>query len=196
MQRLVTDHVSGTLRKSHFASMLQVCFECLESYSSWDSGKNENAAREIGRQLGNDLAVLLSPPKSSAPTLDSIAEGLSKYLKRNGIAKIGWSKKNRAIARVLKMEWVYRHPPAMHTRRKTKGARTMLNVKSSRCTRTNSAFAGRTLCGFKEGLLEAIFESKLAQNVNVREVECFGTGAASCVFEVFPIGRDKAVSSR
>lgn len=194
MQRLVTDHVSGTFGKSHFASMLQVCLECSESYSSWDSGKNGNAAREIGHQLGNDLAMRLPPPKSSAPTLDSITEGLSKYLERNGIAKIGWrEKKNRAIGRMLKMAWVYGHPLAMRTRRKTEGTTTMLNMKSSRSTRTNSAFGCRTLCGFKEGLLEAIFESKLAQNVNVREVECFGTGAASCVFEVFPIGRDEAV---
>ena len=193
MQRLVSDHVSGTLGKSHFASMLQVCLECSESYSSWDSGKNGNAAREIGHQLGNDLAMRLSPPKSSAPTLDSITEGLSKYLERNGIAKIGWKKKNRAIGRMLKMEWVYGHPLAIRTRRKTEGTTIILEVKSSRSARTNTAFARRTLCGFKEGLLEAIFESKLAQNVNVKEVECFGTGAASCVFEVFPVGRDKAV---
>lgn len=184
MQRLVTDHASGTFGKSHFASMLQVCLECSESYSSWDRGKNGNAAREIGHQLGNDLAMRLSPPKSSSPTLDSITEGLSKYYERNGIAKIGWKKKNRAIWRMLKMEWVYWHQLAMRTRRK-RFETTMLNVNSSRSTRTNSAFVCRTLCGFKTGLLEAIFESKLAQSVHVREVECFGSGAASCVFEVF-----------
>jgi predicted hydrocarbon binding protein len=175
-QRFTSSYHRGSfsLGRSHFASMLRVCLECSESYSSWDSGRNGNAARELGQQLGSDLATHLSPPKSSA-TLYSIIEALSKYLKRNQIAGIEWRKRRKEKAGgMLVAKWMYGdHPLAMRA--------------SASSTRIDRALVRRTLCGFKEGLLQAIFESKLAQNVSVREVECLGTGAPSCVFEICPL---------
>ncbi|MFQ5800543.1 MAG: V4R domain-containing protein [Candidatus Hydrothermarchaeales archaeon] len=45
---------------------------------------------------------------------------------------------------------------------------------------------GKTLCAFDEGILEAIFSSKLKRGVTVKEIECAGTGYNHCKFVVLP----------
>lgn len=41
---------------------------------------------------------------------------------------------------------------------------------------------GRTICKFDEGLLTALLNTKLAQNYQVKELECYGTGYNHCRF--------------
>ena len=43
---------------------------------------------------------------------------------------------------------------------------------------------GRNLCTLSEGLLEGIFDGSLNLNIQVEEVECFGTGYDHCKFNI------------
>jgi len=45
---------------------------------------------------------------------------------------------------------------------------------------------GRTLCQYDEGLLTGIFESYTGKSVEVREIECWGTGHQICRFVIQP----------
>lgn len=48
------------------------------------------------------------------------------------------------------------------------------------------ASAGETLCGFKEGLINAILSDRTGGLGTVKELECCGSGAESCKFHVVP----------
>ena len=48
------------------------------------------------------------------------------------------------------------------------------------------ASAGDTLCGFKEGFINAILSDRTGGIGSVEEIECCGSGAESCKFHVVP----------
>ncbi len=50
--------------------------------------------------------------------------------------------------------------------------------------------AGDTLCGFKEGFINAILSDRTGGIGSVEEVECCGSGAESCKFHVVPFQRN------
>lgn len=43
---------------------------------------------------------------------------------------------------------------------------------------------GTTFCSLDEGMLEGIIEAKIGMDVDVKEVECFGTGDEHCKFNI------------
>ncbi len=47
-----------------------------------------------------------------------------------------------------------------------------------------AAQAGETLCGFKEGFINAILRENAAAKGTVEEIDCCGTGATTCNFTV------------
>ncbi len=47
-----------------------------------------------------------------------------------------------------------------------------------------AAQAGETLCGFKEGFINAILRENAAAKGTVEEIDCCGTGATTCKFTV------------
>ena len=64
---------------------------------------------------------------------------------------------------------------------------TPLTFTIRNCYDCIGAQAGETLCGFKEGFINAIFSEKVAAQGTVEEIECCGTGASSCKFTVTPV---------
>jgi predicted hydrocarbon binding protein len=48
------------------------------------------------------------------------------------------------------------------------------------------ASSGETLCGFKEGFINAILSDRTGGMGSVKELECCGSGAESCRFHVIP----------
>ncbi|HEY4823333.1 MAG TPA: V4R domain-containing protein [Candidatus Bathyarchaeia archaeon] len=65
---------------------------------------------------------------------------------------------------------------------------TPLTCTIRNCYDCIAAQAGETLCGFKEGFINAILQEKVAGQGAVEEIECCGTGASSCKFAVTQLG--------
>ena len=63
-------------------------------------------------------------------------------------------------------------------------AGTPLTFTIRNCFDCIAAQAGETLCGFKEGFINAILRENVAAKGTVEEVECCGTGADTCKFAV------------
>ena len=53
-----------------------------------------------------------------------------------------------------------------------------------------AASSGETLCGFKEGFINAIMSDRTGGMGSVEEIECCGTGAESCKFHVSPFRKE------
>lgn len=51
----------------------------------------------------------------------------------------------------------------------------------------NMPDVGKTLCGFDEGIIEAILFSRLKKSFRAKEVECWGTGYTHCKYVVVPL---------
>jgi hypothetical protein len=51
----------------------------------------------------------------------------------------------------------------------------------------NMPDVGRTLCAFDEGILEAIFYTRLKQEFRIKEIECWGTGYSHCKYLALPL---------
>ncbi len=65
---------------------------------------------------------------------------------------------------------------------------TPLTFTIRNCFDCIAAQAGETLCGFKEGFINAILRENAAAKGIVEEIECCGTGAVSCKFAVTQLG--------
>lgn len=61
---------------------------------------------------------------------------------------------------------------------------TPLTFTIRNCYDCIAAQAGDTLCGFKEGFINAILQETVPAQGTVEEIECCGTGASSCRFAV------------
>jgi predicted hydrocarbon binding protein len=48
--------------------------------------------------------------------------------------------------------------------------------------------SGRTICAFDEGLIAGIFERYAGRGFDVKEIDCWSTGAKTCRFAVRPTG--------
>ncbi len=55
--------------------------------------------------------------------------------------------------------------------------------------------ADETLCGFKEGFINAILNDKSIRLGSVREVECCGSGAETCKFTIAPTRQSRTIKS-
>lgn len=111
--------------------------------------------RSPARAIGYQLGLEVAKGLSSTGFDDVIVE-LSAYWSRNGIGEMSWKD------------------------------RTHLLLKIQDCSDClgQSYGAGYTLCPFKEGLLEAVLDTKTNTSYKVKEIECCGTQAPGCVFQI------------
>ncbi len=133
------------------AELLKLSMKSLKEHYGFNPGKHRKSARDIGYQLGLELANHLS-----AKGFDPVIDELSSYWNRNGIGEMAWEDR----------------------------AGRLLRIRScSDCIGAASG-AGYTMCPFKEGLLEAVLKTRTDSSFNVQEMECCGTLAPYCVFQI------------
>ncbi len=89
-------------------------------------------------------------------SLDPIIDELAAYWLRNGIGEMSWQDR----------------------------AHLLLKIRDCSDCLGQSYGAGYTLCPFKEGLLEAVLAAKTDTPYQVMEIECCGTQAPTCVFQI------------
>ncbi len=118
-------------------------------------GFNPGKERKAARDLGHQLGIELSN-RITGKTIDPIVDQLAGYWIRNGIGEMSWQDRTNML----------------------------LKIESCSDCLGQGRGAGYTLCPFKEGLLEAVLTTKTGSNYKVQEVECCGTLAPSCVFEI------------
>ncbi len=125
--------------------------QSLKEHYGLKPGKHRSPAKQIGYQLGLELAHRIN-----STSLDPIVDELADYWSQNGIGEMGWED------------------------------RPNLQLKIENCSDClGKAYgAGYTLCPFKEGLLEAVLTTKTGSNYRVKEIECCGTQAPHCVFQI------------
>jgi uncharacterized protein len=133
------------------ANLLKLSMQSLKEHYGLKPGKHSNPAREIGHQLGRDLANRLS-----ATNLDAVIDELAAYWSQNGIGEMSWEDR----------------------------AHLLLKIRDCSDCLGQAYGAGYTLCPFKEGLLEAVLQAKTSSHFKVREIECCGTQAPNCLFQI------------
>jgi len=133
------------------ADLLKLSMQSLKEHYGLKPGKHSIAAREIGHQLGRDLAN-----RFSANKFDSVVEELAAYWKQNGIGEISWQDRDHLL----------------------------LKIRDCSDCLGQAYGAGYTLCPFKEGLLEAVLQARTETVYKVREIECCGTQAPNCLFQI------------
>ena len=123
-------------------------------------GLNPGKYRKPVRSIGYQLGLELAKmlPTESVRDVDSVVKDLSSF----------WMK-----YQIGEMFWVERENE------------TLLGIQL--CSDCIGRGAGYTTCPFKEGLLEAVLETKLGNRYHVGEIECCGTEAPNCVFKIEPI---------
>jgi predicted hydrocarbon binding protein len=122
-------------------------------------GLNPGKYRKPVRSIGFQLGLELARilPTEAIRDVDSVVKQLSSYWMKYGIGE---------------MFWVDR------------GEEMLLGIQF--CSDCIGRGAGYTTCPFKEGILEAVLESKLENKYRVDEVECCGSPAPNCVFKIEP----------
>lgn len=133
------------------ANLLKLSMQSLKEHYGLKPGKHSNPAREIGRQLGRDLAN-----KLSATSLDTAIDELAAYWIQNGIGEMSWQDRSQLL----------------------------LKIQDCSDCLGKAYGAGFTLCPFKEGFLEAVLQARTGNTFKVREIECCGTQAPNCLFQI------------
>ncbi len=111
--------------------------------------------RNPARAIGYQLGLEVANGLSSTD-LDDVIDELSAYWSRNGIGEMSWQDR----------------------------AHLLLKIRDCSDCLGQSYGAGYTLCPFKEGLLEAVLNTKTDTAYKVTEIECCGTQAPACVFQI------------
>ena len=122
-------------------------------------GLNPGKHAKIVKSIGHQLGTELST-RFQSKDMHSVINELSEYWLRNKIGEMSWEDEQEGLLAV--------------------------NFCSDCFSRSYGA--GYVLCPFKEGLLEAVLESRLGQQFSVTEVECCGTQAPGCLFKIEAIG--------
>jgi predicted hydrocarbon binding protein len=118
-------------------------------------GLNPGRHAKVVKGIGYQLGCELASGFHSTE-MKSLFEELSSYWRRNGIGEMSWYDENEGLASI--------------------------NFCSDCSSRSYGA--GYALCPFKEGLLEAVFDTKLGRKFKVIEVECCGTQSPGCLFRI------------
>jgi predicted hydrocarbon binding protein len=136
------------------AEVLKLSMQSLKEYYGLNLGRHAKSAREIGYQLGLELARSL--PHPAPEDVNEVVKLLAWYWSTYRIGELFWANQERSL----------------------------LAIRNCSDCIGQGYGAGYTLCPFKEGLLKAVLEAKLCRQFLVREVECCGTCAPNCVFEI------------
>ncbi len=118
-------------------------------------GLNPGKHAKTVRGIGYQLGVELANDLRSGDVRSLVSE-LAEYWLKNEIGEMSWEDEKQGLLAV--------------------------NFCSDCLGRSYGA--GYTLCPFKEGLLEAVFDSKLGRKYKVTEIECCGTQDAGCLFRI------------
>jgi predicted hydrocarbon binding protein len=118
-------------------------------------GLNPGKHSKTVRAIGYQLGTELANMFHSNE-LNSLFTELSKFWVENGIGEMSWEDEKQGLFAI--------------------------NFCSDCLGRSYGA--GYTLCPFKEGLLEAVFDLRLGRNFKVTEIECCGTRSQGCLFQL------------
>jgi predicted hydrocarbon binding protein len=150
----IRSEVDQESQEEEEASILKLSMKTLKNHYGLNPGKYRRPVRSIGYQLGMELSRVLS--NESLKDIDSIVKELSSYWVKYGLGEMFWADR----------------------------AEMKLAIQFCSDCIGRAYGAGYTICPFKEGLLEAILESKLGKKYRVTEVECCGTQESNCVFRI------------
>jgi predicted hydrocarbon binding protein len=146
---------------SEIANELKVAMQALKQYGGLNPSRNRAAIRGVGKVMGSEFARwMVARNSTQSPSVGDksqlLVADLSSFWKDNGIGE---------------MKVVDEEP---------------LTIGIERCHDCLGWMTGVgvAVCPFKEGFLEAVFDDVLESKHSVEEIECCGTLAPCCKFEV------------
>lgn len=137
------------------AAIIKLSMQTLKMHYGLNPGKFREPVRKIGYQLGSELARILLEQKKVSD-VDGVVNELAQYWLHYGIGEMHWVDRGEML----------------------------LAIQFCSDCLGRGYGAGYTICPFKEGLFEAVIQSKLGKNYHVEELECCGTQATNCLFKI------------
>ncbi len=117
-------------------------------------GLKSSSEKEKLRFIGSELGRIASRQIAPSSNIEEALEGISGFWNGKGLGE---------------MEVIQGTP---------------LTFTIRNCFDCIAAQAGDTLCGFKEGFINAVLRENLTGRATVEETECCGTGSSTCRFTV------------